>query len=249
MELIGIRYTKSELTKIRTSNKIVAKIHEEVKSLLGPGLKTSIIEEEVSKLIRSFGCTSAFKGYKGYPYTTCISVNDTIVHGFPSTYSLQEGDLVSIDIGVVKDGYYGDACFSEVIGKNPDAKQLVLYTYQCLYDVIDMIRDGVMTGDIGHYIDTFATSRGYGVIKDFVGHNIGCVLHDAPSIKNYGKPRFGYTLKADMVICIEPMFTIGSAEYKILDNSWEVKTKDGSLAAHVEHCVLITKGGFEILSS
>ena len=248
MELPGIRYTKTEINKIRESNRIVAEVHKELKGMLVAGIATSQIDKEAFKIIKSFGGEPAFKGYRGFPFTTCISVNDTIVHGFPSKHSLKEKDLVSVDVGVVKDGYYGDACFSVVIGNNEKAQRLVDATHGCLESVITTIRDGVTTGDIGEFIESYGTQYGYGVVKDFVGHSIGCVLHDNPPIKNYGRSRFGFVLKADMVICIEPMFIEGSAEHIKEKNGWEIKTKDGGLAAHAEHCVLITNSGYEILS-
>jgi len=248
MQTIGIRYTQSEISKIRHSNFIVATVHQKLKELIQVGITTEELDREAETVIEQLGGKPAFKGYKGFPYATCISVNDTIVHGFPSKYLLKEGDLVSVDVGAVKSGHFGDSCFSVVVGENDEALRLVASAYDCLFSAISILKDGVTTGDIGSVIESTASNSGYDVVRDFVGHGIGCILHDLPHIKNYGKPKFGFTLKEGMVICIEPMLTIGSAESYKDKNGWEVRTKDGKLAAHVEHCVLITKNGYEILS-
>jgi len=246
---ISIVYTPSQINKIRESNRIVAKIHASIKEVVKPGITTKQLEEMAENLIRREGAVPAFKGYKGYPHTLCTSINDTVVHGYPDDKALDEGDLLSVDVGVIKDGYYGDACISIGVGKRGrEVVDILEATDQAMVSALAVIEPGVSTGTIGKSIDYTAKLHGYDVIKAYVGHSIGCILHDFPNVPNYGRRGEGSVLKEGMVICIEPMLTSGGSDTYRVPNRWDVKTSSGYIATHIEHCIAITKDGYDLLS-
>src|SRR3989337_1840868 len=225
--------SSQEIERIRTAGAVVAGALEELKKRIYPGITTRELDKRAEEFLIKKGGTPAFKGYKGYPDTICISINEEVVHGIPSERKLTEGDIVSIDIGVLLDGYYGDAAITLPVGRiSSQAKHLLEVTEASLYKAIECYVEGA----------------GYSVVRDFVGHGIGRSLHEEPPVPNYGEPGKGPRLKAGMVLAIEPMVNMGGHELIILENGWTTVTKDGSLSAHFEHTVVITEKGPLILT-
>ncbi len=240
-----------EIEKLREANQIVAQILQELRELVKEGITTKDLDRIAEERIREQGARPAFKGYYGYPAATCISVNEEIVHGIPSEKKvIKEGDLVSIDLGVILDGYYGDAAFSCFVGKAPSkqADSLLRATKQALYAGIGKAKPKKRLGDISSAIQEVADSYGFGVVRKFVGHGVGRSLHEPPEVPNYGVRGTGPVLKKGMVLAIEPMLTVGSYDVEILEDGWTAVTADRSLAAHFEHSVAITDKGPQILS-
>jgi len=240
-----------EIEKLRAANQIVAEILAEIREYLKSGITTAEIDKIASDRIKQRGAKPAFKGYHGYPATTCISVNEEIVHGIPSERRiLKEGDLVSIDLGVILDGYFGDAAFSHIVGdKGSDlAKRLLSVTKESLYKGISKARAKRRLGDVSSAIQRYVESQGFGVVRKFVGHGIGTALHEPPEVPNFGTKGTGPLLKSGMVIAIEPMVTAGSHDVRVLGDGWTAVTADGSLAAHFEHTIAITDKKADILS-
>jgi len=199
--------------------------------------------------IKRHGGIPAFKGYRGYPRSLCVSVNEEVVHGIPGKRRLKEGDIVSLDLGVLMDGYYGDAAITVPVGKVSElAKKLIKVTEEALYRGIEMARPGNRLSDISHAIQTHVEKAGFSVVREFVGHGIGKQLHEEPQVPNFGPPNRGPRLEPGMVLAIEPMVNTGTWEVRILPNGWTVVTADGGLSAHFEHTVAITDNGPEILS-
>jgi len=222
---------------------------EELKKRIYPGITTRELDKRAEEFLIKKGGTPAFKGYKGYPDTICISINEEVVHGIPSERKLAEGDIVSIDIGVLLDGYYGDAAITLPVGRiSSQAKHLLEVTEASLYKAIDISVIGKRVSDISNTIQCYVEGAGYSVVRDFVGHGIGRSLHEEPPVPNYGEPGKGPRLKAGMVLAIEPMVNMGGHELIILENGWTTVTKDGSLSAHFEHTVVITENGPLILT-
>lgn len=241
--------TSSELGKLRESARIVAIVHEELKRRIVPGVTTNELEEVATWLIEQSGAVPAFKGYRGYPYALCCSLNNIVVHGFPDVRKLEEGDIIGIDVGVLKDGYYGDAAFTVGVGKiSQEATDLIDTAWEALYAALGAVKEGTTTGTLGNIIHSYASNIGYGVVTNYVGHGIGRELHEKPNIPNYGRDIEGVRLKAGMCICIEPMLTIGSPKNHRLSDGWTVVTDDGSLSAHVEHQIIVHKDHGEIIS-
>jgi methionyl aminopeptidase len=238
-----------EISKMRTANLIVAEILVEIKQHVRPGVETLELDALAEDLCRRRKVKPAFKGYRGYPRSLCVSINDEVVHGIPSSRHLQEGDLVSMDFGVRYDGYYGDAAVTLPVGRvSPEAQRLLEATEKSLYAGIDQVKVGKTLGDISHAVQATVEGYGYSVIRDFVGHGIGRSLHEDPQIPNYGSPGNGPRLQAGMTLAIEPMVSAGSWEVRILPDGWTAVTRDGSLAAHFEHTVALTEDGVLILS-
>ncbi len=240
-----------EIEKLRAANQIVANILAELKELIKEGISTWDIDRIAEEKIIERGAKPAFKGYHGYPASTCISINEEIVHGIPSKKRiLSYGDLVSIDLGVIFEGYFGDAAFSAFVGEPPTeaAEKLLKVTKEALYIGISKCKPKKRLGDISEAIQGYAESKGLGVVRKFVGHGIGKALHEPPEVPNFGVKGTGPVLKKGMVIAIEPMFTLGSFDVNILNDGWTAVTADGSLAAHFEHTVAITEKGPDILS-
>lgn len=239
-----------EIELMREAGKILAKTHEELGKQLRPGMTTWEIDHLGEEIIRSYGCKPSFKNYNGYPASICVSVNDEVVHGIPNKHRiLQEGDIVSLDAGVIYNGYHSDAARTYAIGKiSPEAEQLIRVTRQCFYEGIKYAKAGNHLNDISSAIQKYAESFGYGVVRDLVGHGIGDHLHEDPEVPNFSQNRRGIRLRPGMTLAIEPMINMGRADVVWMDDDWTVVTDDGSLSAHYENTILITEGEPEILS-
>lgn len=241
--------SRQEIEKMRKSNALVAAILEELKKKIRPGVKTIELDRLSEEMALKKGARPAFKGYRGYPYSLCTSVNSEVVHGMPSERELKEGDIVSLDFGILNDGYYGDAAVTVPVGEiAPAAKRLLRVTEEALYRGIAEVRAGNRIGDISAAIQGHAESAGFSVVRDLVGHGIGKNLHEDPQVPNYGSSGRGIELKAGMVFAIEPMVNEGTYRVDILRDGWTVVTADGKLSAHFEHSVAITENGPVILS-
>jgi methionyl aminopeptidase len=238
-----------EIARMEMANRIVAEILEGVKERVRPGVETRELDELAEEMCRRRRVEPAFKGYRGYPCSICVSVNEEIVHGIPGARKLKTGDLVSLDFGVKHDGYYGDAAVSVAVGKvAPRARALLEATEASLYAGIAQVKTGKRLSDISHAVQTAVEAKGFAVIREFVGHGIGRALHEDPQIPNFGPPGRGPVLQPGMTLAIEPMTSAGSWKVKILQDGWTAVTQDGSLSAHFEHTVALTENGVLILS-
>ena len=239
-----------EIELMREAGRILAKTHEELAKNLRPGMSTWDIDHMGEEIIRSYGCIPSFKNYNGYPASICVSVNDEVVHGIPhKEHFLDEGDIVSLDAGVIYKGYHSDAARTYGIGEiDDDAKKLIEVTSQSFFEGIKFAKAGNHLNDISAAIQKYAESFGFGVVRDLVGHGIGSHLHEDPEIPNFARKRKGILLQPGMTLAIEPMITEGSYEVVWLDDDWTVMTEDGGWAAHYENTILITEGEPEILS-
>jgi methionyl aminopeptidase len=238
---------------MRRANVIVAEVLQELKQTVAPGITTLELDAIAEDLTLKKKAIPAFKGYsvagRVFPRCLCVSINEEIVHGIPSHRELAEGDIVGLDYGVIYDGFYGDSAITVGVGRVSDAaKKLMEVTELALYKGIDQLHEGKRLGDLGAIVQQTAESAGYSVVRAFVGHGIGKKLHEEPPVPNYGEPDRGLRLKEGMVLAIEPMVNAGGHEVEIKDDGWTAVTKDGSLAAHFEHSVAITKNGPYILS-
>lgn len=242
--------SSEELKKIRKSCQIVARVIEELKTFLKEGLTTKQIELFIENLIVKMKGLSAFKGYRGYPASACISVNEQVVHGIPSDkVFIKEGDIVSVDVGVIYDGFYGDAAYTYPVGMiSEEAEKLLKVTEEALYKGIQQARAGKRVGDISSAIQKHVECNGFSVVRAFVGHGVGRLLHEEPQIPNFGKEGIGPRLRKGMTLAIEPMVNAGTYEVKVLSDGWTAVTKDGSLSAHFEHTVAVTDNEPEILT-
>jgi len=241
--------SKDEIEKMRSASRVVAEVLQELRKAVRPGMPTLELDAIAERGIRGRGAIPAFKGYRGFPNTLCVSVNEQVVHGIPSKRRLKEGDIVGLDLGAIWEGYYGDAAVTLTVGRAaPEAEDLLTTTREALHAGINQARPGNHLSDISHAIQTYAEARGYTVVRAFVGHGIGTALHEEPQVPNFGPPSRGPRLKVGMVLAIEPMVNIGEAEVEILDDGWTVVTADGQLSAHFEHTIAITEQGPEILS-
>ena len=239
-----------EIELMREAGRILAKTHEELAKNLRPGMSTWDIDHMGEEIIRSYGCIPSFKNYNGYPASICVSVNDEVVHGIPhKEHFLDEGDIVSLDAGVIYKGYHSDAARTYGIGEiDDDAKKLIEVTRQSFFEGIKFAKAGNHLNDISAAIQKYAESFGFGVVRDLVGHGIGSHLHEDPEIPNFARKRKGILFQPGMTLAIEPMITEGSYEVVWLDDDWTVMTEDGGWAAHYENTILITEGEPEILS-
>lgn len=239
-----------EIELMREAGKILSKVHQELGKIVKPGVSTHEIDRVGEEIIRSFGCIPSFLNYNGYPASICVSVNDEVVHGIPSKKRiLQEGDIVSLDAGVIYKGYHSDAARTHAVGViSPEAAKLIEVTRQCFFEGIKYAREGMHLYEISNAIGDYAESFGYGVVRDLVGHGVGRNLHEDPQIPNFRQKRRGLRLQAGMTLAIEPMINVGRYDVEWLSDDWTVVTEDGSLSAHYENTVLITKGDPEILS-
>jgi methionyl aminopeptidase len=241
--------SQNEIDRIRKASQIVARTLNLLESHVQPGISTRELDQIAESEIRKAGAIPAFKGYRGFPATLCVSINEEVVHGIPSDRKLKEGDIVGLDLGCIWDGFYGDAAKTYPVGEiSEEAKRLLETTEKSLLIGIDQARVGNRIGDIGYAVQTLAESSGYSVVRDFVGHGIGRSLHEDPQVPNYGNRGQGPRIKAGMVIAIEPMVCQGRADVEVLADNWTAVTRDGSLAAHFEHSIAITDNGPEILS-
>ena len=244
-----IIYCEEEVRAIKKSNQIVAKILNELGAMIKPGLRTKELDNWAETRAKEMGAIPAFKGYRGYPSSLCTSINEEIVHGIPSSRSLREGDIISLDFGVLYEGYYGDAAATFSVGKvTPKAKKLIQTAEEAFYKGLEQIKVGNRISDISHSIQSYVESQGFSVIRAFVGHGIGLSLHEEPQVPNFGLPGRGPKIKSGMVLAIEPMIAMGDWDVEILDDNWTAITRDRSLSAHYEHTVAITEKGPEILS-
>jgi methionyl aminopeptidase len=239
-----------EIELIRLSSMLVAKTHGEIAKVIAPGIKTIELNKLAETFIRDNGGIPAFLNYGGFPYSLCISLNDQVVHGFPSTHVLKDGDLVSVDCGVILNKYFGDSAFTFAIGEVSDqVKTLMRVTRECLNLGIEKAVVGNRIGDIGFAVQEHAEKHGFGVVKELVGHGVGLRLHEKPEVPNYGRRGAGIKLEEGMVIAIEPMINAGRAGVKFWDDGWTVSTSDGKASAHYEHTVAVKKSKADILSS
>lgn len=239
-----------QIEKMRASARITKEALEYIESLVKPGVTTAQLNKKAHEFILSKGAKPNFLNYGGFPASICTSINDVVVHGIPSRErALKEGDIISVDMGVVLDGFHSDAARTFAVGNISDsAKRLIDVTKQSFFEGIKHLKHGAKLGDLSFAIQSFVEDNGYSVVRDLVGHGIGRALHEDPSVPNFGKAGRGVRLAAGMTLAIEPMVNEGGYEVSVLDDDWTVVTDDGSLSAHYENTVLITKDGYEILT-
>lgn len=241
--------SKKEIDIMSEAGKIVAGAHEAVREAIKPGITTAELDRIAEEYIEKQGAYPSFKGYYGFPASICVSVNETIIHGIPGNLTLNDGDIVSIDIGAIYNGYHGDAARTHPVGDvSPEALNLIEVTRDSFYEGIKYAREGYRLSDISHAIQTFVENRGYSVVRAYVGHGIGQDMHEDPQIPNYGPPGKGPRLRTGMTLAIEPMVNQGTHEIVTLDDNWTVNTKDGKLSAHYENTIAIMEDGPIILT-
>ncbi len=238
-----------EIEKLRRSGRLVRELLGEIGERAKAGVSTLELEKYTEKRLAEVGAQPAFKGYRGYPCCLCTSVNDQIIHGIPSSRRLQEGDVLSVDLGVILGGYYGDSALTLAVGKiSPGAQKLLEVTEEALERAIEKARPGNRLGDISAAVQGYVESHGFSVVREFVGHGIGRELHEEPQIPNFGLPGHGPVLKEGMVLAIEPMVNAGSPASRVLDDHWTAVTVDGEYSAHFEHMVAVTRNGPDVLT-
>jgi methionyl aminopeptidase len=241
--------SEKEIEKMRASGQLVGTVLRHLCEMVEPGITTMEVNDVAEKMIRDGGAYPTFKGYNGFPYSICASVNEQVVHGFPSTYELKEGDIFSIDVGATLDGFVGDTAATVPVGAvSEDRLKLIRITEECLQRAIEQCRAGNHLGDIGWAVQSHAEAHGYSVVRDYVGHGIGRRMHEDPQIPNYGKPGKGPKIKKGYVFAVEPMINLGSEHTKTLPDGWTVVTLDAQVSAHVEHTIAITEEGPEVLT-
>ena len=239
-----------EIELMREAGRLLSRVHEQLGEAIRPGMSTLEIDQLGEKLIRDLGCVPNFLHYSGYPASICVSVNDEVVHGIPrKDRILKEGDIVSLDAGLIYKGYHSDAARTHAVGRiSPEAQQLIEVTRQSFFEGIKMAREGCHLHDISNAIDAYVSRFGYGIVRDLVGHGIGTSLHEDPQIPNFAQRRKGVRLQAGMTLAVEPMINAGGWEVDFLNDGWTVVTRDGSLSAHYENTILVTDGEPEILT-
>ena len=242
--------TAREIELMRQSARLLEDVFASLEAAVRPGISTKEIDRLGEKLIREHGCEPNFLHYNGYPASICVSVNDEVVHGIPhNAHILQEGDIVSLDAGLIYKGYHSDMARTFGVGEiSEEAKKLIQVTRQSLFEGIKMAKPGNHLYDISNAIDSYVTPHGYGIVRDLVGHGIGTKLHEDPQVPNFAQKKRGLLLRAGMTLAIEPMINMGRADVEWLDDDWTVVTEDGSLSAHYENTILITDGEPEILT-
>ncbi|MHC4820234.1 MAG: type I methionyl aminopeptidase [Planctomycetota bacterium] len=244
--------SRREIDTMRDAARIVAEVHAWARENVKPGITTQDIDEAARGIIEGRGATCTFNGYHGFPGNICTSVNEEVVHGIPGKRELVEGDVIGVDVGATYKNYIGDAAITVAVGEiSEDAKSLMDTTRECLDAAIEVIGPGVKVSAVSAAVQTLAEARGYGIVREYAGHGIGTNLHEDPQIPNYvdtGTRLHDVTLRAGMVICIEPMLNVGGAEVDVLDDGWTVVTRDRSLSAHYEHTIAVTDNGAEVLS-
>ncbi len=242
--------SEEEIELIRQSSLLVGKTLAEVAKHIAPGVTTLHLDKIAETFILDHAAKPGFKGYNGYPFTLCTSVNDAVVHGMPNVKFLKDGDIVSVDCGVYLNGYYGDSAYTFAVGDvQPDVLDLIEITKESLYQGILMAVTGNRTGDIGYAVQSYVENHGYSVVRELVGHGIGKELHEYPEVPNYGKKGTGAVLKENMVIAIEPMINKGTRNVRQMSDGWTIITKDGKPSAHFEHTVLVRNNKAEVLST
>lgn len=241
--------TPEQLDRMREAGKLAGRAREYAGSLVKPGVTTEEIDRKVAEFIRDVGGKPSFLNYNGFPKSICISVNDEVVHGIPGPRVLQDGDIVSCDVGVLYKGYHGDTAKTFACGNiSKEAQQLIDVTRQSFYEGLAQVKPGNRLGDIGHAVQSYVEGFGYQPVRVLTGHGIGQSLHEEPEVLNYGKANTGSVLKEGMTICIEPMINIGTHRVNILENDWTVVTADGALSSHYEHTIALTASGPELLT-
>ena len=241
--------SSEEIELLRIAGQIVGDTHNYLKQFIKPGITTKELDKLAYDYIISRDATPSFLNYEGYPASICTSVNEEVVHGIPSDRVLQDGDIISIDIGACYKGYHGDSAWSYPVGNISEEKKYLLeHTEKSLYEGLKVIKPGMKIGDIGYAVEKYALDHKLGVVKELVGHGVGKHLHESPDVPNYGKKNTGMTLRKGMVIAVEPMLNLGESDIYILDDDWTIITADDKPSAHFEHTVLITKDGYEILT-
>lgn len=241
--------SKAEIDIMREAGRIVALTHKELQAAVRPGITTAELDDIAERFIRKHGAKPSFKGYGGFTGSVCVSVNEELVHGIPGKRKLNEGDIVSIDIGAEVEGYHGDSAWTYGVGQiTPENQRLLDVTEQSLFEGLAKAKPDARLTDISHAIQVYAEAAGYSIVREYVGHGIGRDLHEDPQIPNYGPPGRGARLKPGMVLAIEPMVNAGKRYVRTLADDWTVVTVDGSMCAHFEHTIAITEDGYEILT-
>lgn len=246
--MISIK-SEREIELLRIAGEIVGDTHKYLKPFLKAGITTKRIDQLAREYILKSGATPSCYHYEGYPANICISINEEVVHGIASNRKLKDGDIVTLDICACYKGYHGDSAWTYAVGDISDEKKYLMeHTEKALYEGLNVIKAGMHVGDIGYAVQTYAESHNLGVVKELVGHGVGNHLHEEPDVPNYGRKNVGPLLKEGMVIAVEPMLNLGTADVYLLDDDWTVVTADNQPSAHFEHTVLITKDGYEILT-
>ena len=246
--MISIK-SEREIELLKIAGEIVGDTHNYLKQFIKPGITTKELDDLAYNFIISKNATPSFKNYEGYPASICTSINDEVVHGIPGNRKLKEGDIISIDIGACYKGYHGDSAWTYPVGKiSKNRENLLKWTEESLFEGLKAIKNGAHVGDIGYNVENYAKKHNLGVVKELVGHGVGSHLHEEPDVPNYGKKNTGIVLKSGMVIAVEPMLNLGSADVCMLDDEWTIVTYDGSMSAHFEHTVLVTDDGYTILT-
>ena len=241
--------SQKELEKMRAAGRLVGAVREELRRMSQPGVTTLEIDMAAERMIRDAGALPTFKGYHGYPFSICASVNEQVVHGFPSTYALKDGDIFSVDVGATLNGFVGDTATTVPVGRvSEELLRLIRVAEESLELAIAQCWPGRYLGDVGHAVQAHAEAHGYSIVRDYVGHGIGRKMHEDPQIPNYGKPGTGVRIKAGYVFALEPMINLGRQHTKTLKDGWTVVTVDGLPSAHVEHTVAVTEEGPEVLT-
>jgi methionyl aminopeptidase len=241
--------TKAEIEKMRAAGKIVGQTLKMLRKMVAPGVKTAVLDAAAEAFIRKQGAVPTFKGYHGFPAALCISVNEEVVHGFPSGRRLKEGDILSIDCGATLNGYIGDSAVTICVGHcDPAVTALVETTEKALYAAIAAANPGNRLGDISHAVEKVARASNYGIVREYCGHGVGRDLHEGPQVPNFGKPGTGPLIRPGWTIAIEPMLNLGGDAVKVLDDGWTVVTSDGRPSAHFEHSIAVTDKGADILT-
>jgi methionyl aminopeptidase len=241
----------SEIDRLRAATQFVSQVLTELEASVAPGVTTAELDRLAERLVRDGGAVPAFTGYRGFPATLCASVNEEVVHGIPSpARALKDGDIVSLDMGVKLNGFFGDSAVTVPVGRIPETvTRLLRVTREALDRAIEQVRAGGRLSNIGHAVQAWVERHGFAIVREFVGHGIGEALHEEPQIPNYGTPGRGPKLAPGMVLAIEPMVAMGRAETRVLSDGWTAVTRDGSLAAHFEHTVVVTADGAEVLTA
>ena len=248
MEMISIK-SPSEIEKMRAAGRLTAQARKLAGSLVRPGITTGEIDREVRKFIESHGAKPSFLGYGGFPASTCISVNEVVIHGIPGSRKLKEGDIVSVDVGAFLNGFHGDCAATYFCGEvSEEARKLVEVTRQSFFEGIKFAKIGQRVSDIGHAVQQYVEGFGYGVVREFVGHGVGSKMHEAPEVPNYGAAGHGARFQPGMVIAVEPMVCASDWHVRVLPDKWTTVSADGSLTAHYENTILITEGEPELLT-
>ncbi len=242
--------SKEEVELIRESSLLVSKTLAEVAKVIGPGVTTKQLNDLAETFIRDHGAIPAFLNYNGFPYSLCISPNEQVVHGFPGDYVIKDGDLISVDCGVIKNKFFGDSAYTFSIGEiDAEQKKLIEVTQECLRLAIEKAVVGSRIGDVGYAVQAYAEANGFGVVRELVGHGVGVKLHEKPEVPNYGRRGSGIKLEEGMVIAIEPMINAGTAGVKFWSDGWTVTSKDNKPSAHFEHTVAVKRGNADVLST